>query len=127
MSKRGEKIAAKMADRIIRESGTLDKSHGSRQQIISTVTPIAEAIAMLDKSLDKHQERVGKWGMELDEWVKTDNKFLAVVEGNSGVDPHLHPFSDIIPPEKVVKMRTDHTVSRQLQSIDDALRTTGVV
>jgi hypothetical protein len=115
MSKRGGKIAAKMADRIMRESGTLDKSHGGRQQIISTVTPIAEAIAVLDKSIDKRGKRLG-------EWLKTDSERLAIVEGNSGVDPHLHPFSDIIPPEKVVKMRTDHTVSRQLKSIDDTLR-----
>jgi hypothetical protein len=115
MSKRAEKIAAKIVGDIMLESVRLDKSCGTRDEIISTVMPIAEAIVVLDKSIGKRRKKV-------DEWAETDSKFLAMVEGNAGVDPHLHPFSDIIPPEKVVKMRTDHTVTRQLKTIDDTLR-----
>lgn len=115
MSKRGEAIAAKMVSKIMRESGRLDKACGTREQIISTVMPIAEAIAVLGRSLDNRGKRLG-------EWLETDSRHLAVVEGNSGVDPHLHPESDIIRDEQVVKMRTDQTVSRQLQSIDETLR-----
>jgi hypothetical protein len=54
MSRRGERIATRMADKILRESGRVSKSYGGRQQVIELVSPVAEAIVMLDKAVKRY-------------------------------------------------------------------------
>jgi hypothetical protein len=54
MSKQGERIAARMADTILMESGSISKAYGTRQEIISMISPVAEAIAMLEKAARKY-------------------------------------------------------------------------
>jgi hypothetical protein len=109
------KIAGRMADRAIRESGFTGKSYGARQEWISTFMPVAEAIVMLTKAARKYDAAAGRMLHLQGRQLENLGRDLDALHGE------MQGYAPFVPDEIVVKNRTDRIVQRQLKTIDDSL------
>jgi hypothetical protein len=91
--KKAAKVAEKMADKIIRESGSLTKSHGTRQQVIEMITPVAEAIAVLERAVRKYDRSFARLTEVNSRRLDELDPIHLFASAEPGIVPQWHPES----------------------------------
>jgi hypothetical protein len=109
MSKQGEKLAQKMASRIMRESGVINKSYGGRQEVASMISPVAEAIVML-------REQVKRYDKATEKLLAAQGERLTEIGGRW--QEAGRGFTDFVPSEFELRKRADGMVQRSMRTMN---------
>lgn len=104
-SRKAQKIANRMTNKIMRKSGTINKSYGSRQEITTMIMPVAEAVAVLDKYTRKYDRATERLTQAMGEHL---DRFPAPEQG----------FTDYAPDRFVLQRRTSEAGNRRVNGHD---------